>query len=129
MYAEEISHCAAGVRWLKHLHAVAHGAQHDLGAAPPGQDRQQRRQEQEQQDERGQGGGQQQQQQGGMPEWVAEARRFPAVELWFHSLVRGHFHGLLKPPFNSEARAAAGFGPEWYLPLTVRAAAVPDEAL
>ncbi len=24
----------------------------------------------------------------------------------------------LQPPFNEEARAAAGFGPEWYLPLS-----------
>lgn len=24
---------------------------------------------------------------------------------------------VLQPPFNVEARAAAGFGPEWYLPL------------
>ena len=24
---------------------------------------------------------------------------------------------VLQPPFNEAARAAAGFGPEWYLPL------------
>lgn len=36
----------------------------------------------------------------------------------FHELVRRHFRGLLKPPFNEEARAAAGMSPEWYWPLT-----------
>lgn len=35
----------------------------------------------------------------------------------FHSVVRKYFRGPLKPPFNDVARAAAGFGPEWYLPL------------
>lgn len=24
----------------------------------------------------------------------------------------------VQPPFNEAARAAAGFGPEWYLPLS-----------
>jgi len=27
-------------------------------------------------------------------------------------------YNALQPPFNEEARAAAGFGPEWYLPLS-----------
>ena len=35
----------------------------------------------------------------------------------FHSIVRERFHGALKPPFNTEARSAAGFTEEWYLPL------------
>ena len=48
-----------------------------------------------------------------MPAWAAEARRHPRVEEWFHALVRGHFFGALKPPFNEDARARAGFGPEW----------------
>jgi uncharacterized ferritin-like protein (DUF455 family) len=26
----------------------------------------------------------------------------------------------LKPPFNEEARKAAGFGPQWYEPLAVK---------
>ena len=38
----------------------------------------------------------------------------------FHAIVRHHFAGVLKPPFNDEARARAGFGPEWYMPLSVR---------
>lgn len=35
----------------------------------------------------------------------------------FHRTVRKYFRGRLKPPFNEGARAAAGFGPQWYLPL------------
>eukprot|EP00897_Mesotaenium_endlicherianum_P004773 jgi/Mesen1/4323/ME000022S03611 len=35
----------------------------------------------------------------------------------FHRVVRKHFRGLLKPPFNDKARAKAGFGLEWYMPL------------
>ncbi|WP_146588064.1 ferritin-like domain-containing protein [Puniceibacterium confluentis] len=36
----------------------------------------------------------------------------------FHALVRKHFHGLLKPPFNEEKRADAGLPPDFYWPLT-----------
>lgn len=36
----------------------------------------------------------------------------------FHALVRRHFHGLLKPPFNTEKRAEAGLPPDFYWPLT-----------
>jgi len=35
----------------------------------------------------------------------------------FHDIVRTYFHGALKPPFNDDARARAGFTPAWYLPL------------
>ncbi|XP_043934610.1 uncharacterized protein HI_0077-like isoform X2 [Protopterus annectens] len=35
----------------------------------------------------------------------------------FHELVRLHFKGYLKPPFNTEGRKTAGMGEEWYLPL------------
>lgn len=38
----------------------------------------------------------------------------------FHQVVRMHFRGPLKPPFNEEARKAAGFGPQWYQPLSVK---------
>lgn len=38
----------------------------------------------------------------------------------FHSVVRKYFQGALKPPFNDAARAAAGFGADWYLPLAVK---------
>lgn len=35
----------------------------------------------------------------------------------FHALVRRHFHGALKPPFNAERRAEAGLPPDFYWPL------------
>jgi uncharacterized ferritin-like protein (DUF455 family) len=35
----------------------------------------------------------------------------------FHALVRRHFHGALKPPFNAEKRAEAGIPPDFYWPL------------
>jgi len=35
----------------------------------------------------------------------------------FHHVVRKHFRGNLKPPFNEKARSEAGFEPSWYLPL------------
>ncbi len=35
----------------------------------------------------------------------------------FHTLVRRHFHGTLKPPFNEEKRAEAGLPPDFYWPL------------
>jgi uncharacterized ferritin-like protein (DUF455 family) len=35
----------------------------------------------------------------------------------FHALVRRHFHGSLKPPFNAEKRAEAGLPPDFYWPL------------
>lgn len=35
----------------------------------------------------------------------------------FHDLVKQHFKGYLKPPFNSEGRTTAGMTEEWYVPL------------
>jgi uncharacterized ferritin-like protein (DUF455 family) len=46
-------------------------------------------------------------------EWVSERRGLAPVETW-RALVRRHFKGALKPPFNDEARAAAGFSAKYY---------------
>ncbi|XP_026992848.2 uncharacterized protein si:ch73-314g15.3 [Tachysurus fulvidraco] len=35
----------------------------------------------------------------------------------FHDLVKLHFKGYLKPPFNTEGRKTAGMTEEWYVPL------------
>ena len=35
----------------------------------------------------------------------------------FHGLVRKHFKGYLKPPFNTSGRQSAGMAEEWYMPL------------
>ena len=92
IYPEEVTHCAAGVRWLTWLHGVATGeGAVDAPAAAVAAAR--------------------------GTAWAAEARGHPTPQAWFHSLVRAHFAGSLKPPFNSEARMAAGFTEEWYLPL------------
>jgi uncharacterized ferritin-like protein (DUF455 family) len=39
-------------------------------------------------------------------------------EVAFHATVRRYFKGVLKPPFNHEARATAGFPARYYEPLT-----------
>ncbi len=44
----------------------------------------------------------------------------------FHALVRQYFHGVLRPPFNTEKRAEAGLPPDFYWPLADQA--VPDTA-
>lgn len=43
----------------------------------------------------------------------------------FQQLVRRHFRGVLKPPFNEAARRAAGLTPEFYEPLACR----PDDEI
>lgn len=40
-------------------------------------------------------------------------------ESWFHSLVREHFRGQVKSPFNEKARTLAGLSREYYMPLAV----------
>ena len=47
---------------------------------------------------------------------VAEARNHPA-EAYFQDLVRAHFRGQLKPPFNEAARNLAQFPARFYAPL------------
>ncbi|MBY0422788.1 MAG: ferritin-like domain-containing protein, partial [Parvularculaceae bacterium] len=49
---------------------------------------------------------------------LAARRRAEPVAL-FHSLVKIHFDGGLKPPFNGNARSAAGLSPEFYTALVV----------
>ncbi|CAL5219313.1 g1122 [Coccomyxa viridis] len=116
IYKEEITHCAAGVRWLKYLHTLAHeSAEVDIShsAVEP------------------EDGSSTADASGGttastaVAPWMEDARQFPRVEQWFHSLVKRYFKGNLKPPFNEAARAEAGFGPEWYMPI---AAAAPGSA-
>lgn len=100
---EEISHCAAGVRWIRRLHGLAlvgeggKVASENLlthsdngGVATAMEERQ----------------------------WVKDARNYPGVEEWFHSLVRRYFFGKIKLPVNKDARERAGFDENWYLPLT-----------
>ena len=70
IYAEEVAHVEAGIRWFRH---------------------------------------------------VAKARN-RAPEAYFQSLVRAHFKGRVKPPFNVEARDLADFPRNYYQPLAEAAA-------
>src|SRR5262249_28104585 len=47
---------------------------------------------------------------------ICRARRLVPEEA-FRELVKRHFRGELKPPFNRDGRAAAGFPAHYYEPL------------
>ncbi|CAI5502526.1 unnamed protein product [Closterium sp. Naga37s-1] len=53
----------------------------------------------------------------GMGEEEVSAEEHAAIVAGFHGIVRQHFRGKLKPPFNHEARAKAGLTRDWYEPL------------
>lgn len=92
VYPEEVTHCAAGVKWFKHLCLRSPNP----SPCPDGltsQDSEIRTEAEEENEE---------------------------VIKKFHTIVRTHFRGPLKPPFNEEARKAAGFGPQWYEPLAFK---------
>ncbi|MGQ9368968.1 ferritin-like domain-containing protein [Azospirillum sp. ST 5-10] len=48
--------------------------------------------------------------------YVCDRRGVDPVATW-QELVRRHFRGALKRPFNTAGRLAAGFGPEFYEPV------------
>jgi uncharacterized ferritin-like protein (DUF455 family) len=58
-------------------------------------------------------------------EFLCAARGLPAVAT-YHGLVRRHFKGGLKAPFNLAARDAAGFAAAFYAPLAAAPAAKPS---
>ncbi|PKA47566.1 hypothetical protein AXF42_Ash014762 [Apostasia shenzhenica] len=114
VYPEEITHCAAGVKWFKYLcqrktsgfpYSITDTKIHSSSQTGAAEEH----------------SGQQ----------IVDSEKKPSETLGsdnlqkitiqtFHTTVRKHFRGTLKPPFNIEARKAAGFGPEWYEPLAVR---------
>ncbi|KAG7554094.1 Ferritin-like superfamily [Arabidopsis suecica] len=83
VYPEEITHCAAGVKWFKYLCERSKDPEFTISSKESDDSNQE-------------------------------------IINKFHSVVREHFRGPLKPPFNVEARKAAGFGPQWYEPLAVK---------
>ncbi|KAG6630672.1 hypothetical protein CIPAW_13G035300 [Carya illinoinensis] len=84
IYPEEITHCTAGVKWFKYLCLRARNpAQDQSGLESPG----------------------------GAGESETMQKEDEVIQK-FHSIVRTYFRGPLKPPFNEEARKAAGFGPQ-----------------
>lgn len=80
---EEITHCAAGVRWLSYLHGLANTTSVPASEGPSSASNE---------------AGDVQGHAGSTPEWMAEARRHSSVETWFHELVQTHFRGSLKVP-------------------------------
>lgn len=76
---EEITHCAAGVRWLTYLHSLAHETCSTASVGDSSSTTQ----------EHGSAGDD-------SPEWMVEARQHSSVETWFHELVGKHFRGSLK---------------------------------
>ncbi|KAI4352634.1 hypothetical protein L6164_006867 [Bauhinia variegata] len=91
VYPEEITHCAAGVKWFKY---------HCLRSRKPASN----------EDPETNNG-----------ESKTKTEESEVIQK-FHAMVRTYFRGPLKPPFNEEARKAAGFGPQWYEPLAVKEA-------
>lgn len=94
VYPEEITHCAAGVKWFRFLCLRSRNPDAANGFMMP--------QETELNDS----------------DNAMEAN--DEVIQKFHAIVRAYFRGPLKPPFNEAARRAAGFGPQWYEPLAVK---------
>ncbi|KAL7108053.1 hypothetical protein ACP275_06G091100 [Erythranthe tilingii] len=84
VYPEEITHCAAGVKWFKYIY---------LRSKNPALD----------------------------SDFEVSDESEAEVIQKFHETVRAFFRGPLKPPFNEAARKTAGFGPQWYEPLAVKA--------
>lgn len=132
VYPEEVTHCAAGVRWFTHLHErgerertsrAVDGAANAEGESGEGR---RRRPRQEEEDDEALDDAATAAAVAAVEEVRAEVDAVvgipPGARLLerFHAIVRHHFSGVLKPPFNDEARARAGFGPEWYMPLSVR---------
>ncbi|KAK3228414.1 hypothetical protein Dsin_000295 [Dipteronia sinensis] len=96
VYPEEITHCAAGVKWFKYLCLRSRNPalfQDSLQSSESD---------------------------AGEKECTMEEDE--EVIRKFHAVVKTHFRGPLKPPFNEEARKAAGFGPQWYEPLAIKEA-------
>ena len=84
---EEITHCAAGVRWLRYLHRLAHESAAAAVSRPTAQ--------QEAGGSAAGAPGSAAASEAAAP-WMEDARQFPRVEQWFHSLVKRHFKGNLK---------------------------------
>lgn len=107
IYPEEITHCAAGVKWFKYLCLRSRNPIMDLRSRNPITD------PCSLVSSLGSGGTER--------ETTAVEDDRDIIEK-FHATVRTHFRGPLKPPFNEEARKAAGFGPQWYEPLALKGA-------
>ncbi|XP_022954428.1 uncharacterized protein LOC111456685 [Cucurbita moschata] len=95
VYPEEVTHCAAGVKWFRYLCQRSGKQTLDRdGLLLLHQD--------------------------GAEDNASLEMENEEIIHKFHAIVRKHFRGPLKPPFNEVARKAAGFGPRWYEPLAFK---------
>lgn len=94
VYPEEITHCAAGVKWFKYLCLRSRNPDAVDAFIVPKEI--------------------------GLNDSDNSMEVCGEVIQKFHATVRTYFRGPLKPPFNEAARRAAGFGPQWYEPLAVK---------
>uniref|UniRef100_J3LNZ1 DUF455 family protein n=2 Tax=Oryza brachyantha TaxID=4533 RepID=J3LNZ1_ORYBR len=140
IYPEEITHCAAGVRWFRYLCLRSHNGDPTASSVPqditqcsvlPRGGTSDINKVEEVEDgpeaklaEPSNGHDKTVQQ---VEDELAQCKLVDidddaeaAVIRTFHSVVREYFRGPLKPPFNTEARKAAGFDPAWYEPLAVK---------
>ncbi|XP_043724836.1 uncharacterized protein HI_0077 [Telopea speciosissima] len=117
VYPEEITHCAAGVKWFKYLCLRSRNPPSStldvncLGSSDSGTRESESTPDcvgvsEEERTTMADGDG-------------GEDEIVEVIET-FHATVRKYFRGPLKPPFNEQARKAAGFGTRWYEPLAVR---------
>ncbi|CDO99842.1 unnamed protein product [Coffea canephora] len=94
IYPEEITHCAAGVKWFRYLCLRSRNPDVIDGLLMP--------------------------QKNEVNYSDNDVEADDEVIRMFHATVRRYFRGPLKPPFNETARRAAGFGSQWYEPLAIK---------
>ncbi|WOK96873.1 hypothetical protein Cni_G05581 [Canna indica] len=116
VYPEEITHCAAGVKWFKYLCLreanMHHGLVPNHGCIQQQQPLAGESIPKQQEFDHDDGGQIKNLEQNFTSSVTLEDEHAMVIEC-FHAIVREHFRGPLKPPFNAQARKAAGFGPQW----------------
>ncbi|XP_074578550.1 uncharacterized protein LOC141835027 [Curcuma longa] len=120
VYPEEITHCAAGVKWFRYLclreASKHHGSETICGYVEHEQPMVGQSIPYRQEADKEDGEIKHLEQDVGSSLKISHDEQELVIQR-FHATVREHFRGPLKPPFNVEARKAAGFGPDWYEPL------------
>lgn len=117
VYPEEISHCAAGIKWFRYLCLRTPGINTSEAFIPSSMNHKDLARKDEYADV---GAGQHAYQTIESSKVLDVKEHDDAVIQTFHATVRRYFRGVLKPPFNIEARIRAGFTPDWYEPLAVK---------
>ncbi|KAG6491055.1 hypothetical protein ZIOFF_052387 [Zingiber officinale] len=120
VYPEEITHCAAGVKWFRYLclreASKHHGSETICGYVEHVQPMVGQSNPYQQEADKEDGEIKNLEHNVGSFLKISYDEQELVIQR-FHATVREHFRGPLKPPFNAEARKAAGFGPDWYEPL------------